>query len=546
MAIVNKMRIHGDKMEDVIIVEKILRSLTPKFNFIVCSIEEAKDIEELSIDELQGSLLVHEQKLLQQETEEQALKVSTGDHSSSATRVNKGRGRGRENNDRSGFSFDQKSESYSYRDFQGRGRGRGGRHSTGFRPRSADKSKVECFRCHRYGHYKSECRTNLNKQRVERTNFVEKEEEISLLMVCHEKEETQPNMWYLDTGCSNHMCGDKKMFFDLDETYNNTVKFGDDSIVSVMGKGTVAIHPKGTSVQTISNVLYVPELKTNLLSAGQLQEKGYEISIKGGICRIQDEKLGLIAEVKMTGNRMFPLYLHNTTNSCFSARLKEEAWLWHFRYGHLNFGGLRTLYKKEMVEGLPQISAPLEICEDCVVSKQHRAQFPQRKSWRAKSPLALVHSDICGPISPISNGGKRYIITFIDDFSRKIWVYFLQEKSEAFAAFKNFKALVEKDGGNQIKVLRTNRDGEYNSLEFIDFCVKHGIKRQLTAAYTPQQNGVCERKNRTILNMVRSLLRGSGIPKSFWPEVVNWSIHILNRSPTLAVQNMTPEEAWSG
>ncbi|KAL3720852.1 hypothetical protein ACJRO7_005630 [Eucalyptus globulus] len=176
MAIVNKMRIHGDKTKDVIIVEKILRSLTPKFNFIVCSIEEAKDIEELYIDELQGSLLVHEQKLLQQETEEQALKVSTGDHSTSAARVNKGRGRGRENNDRSGFSFDQKSESYSYRDFRGRGRGRGGRHSTGFRPRSADKSKVECFRCHRYGHYKSECRTNLNKQRVERTNFAEKEE----------------------------------------------------------------------------------------------------------------------------------------------------------------------------------------------------------------------------------------------------------------------------------------------------------------------------------------------------------------------------------
>ncbi|KAL3731547.1 hypothetical protein ACJRO7_028432 [Eucalyptus globulus] len=120
MSIVNKMRIHGNKMEDVIIVEKILRSLTPKFNFIVCSIEEAKDIEELSIDELQGSLLVHEQKILQQEMEEQALKVSTGNHSSSAAWVNKGRGRGRENNDCSNFSFDQKSENYSYRDFQGR------------------------------------------------------------------------------------------------------------------------------------------------------------------------------------------------------------------------------------------------------------------------------------------------------------------------------------------------------------------------------------------------------------------------------------------
>jgi len=226
--------------------------------------------------------------------------------------------------------------------------------------------------------------------------------------------------------------------------------------------------------------------------------------------------------------------------------LKDGAWLWHFRYGHLNFGGLKTLHQKNMVMGLPQITAPSQVCEECVVSKQHRNQFPQGKSWRAKKALELVHSDIFGPITPHSNGGKRYVITFIDDYSRKTWVYFLQEKSEAFVAFKCYKALVEKEVGNPIKVFRTNRGGEYNSHEFANFCENHGIKRQLTAAYTPQQNGVSERKNRTIFNMVRSLLTMCGIPKGFWLEAVNWSIHILNRSPTLVVQNMTPEEAWSG
>ena len=266
---------------------------------------------------------------------------------------------------------------------------------------------------------------------------------------------------------------------------------------------------------------FVPDLRANLLSVGQLQEKGFEISIKDGVCRIEDAKLGLVAQVKMTANRMFPLYLHNTTNSCFSMRLKDEAWLWHFRYGHLNFGGLKTLQQKNMVSGLPQIAIPSQICEECVVSKQHRNQFSQGKSWRAKKPLELVHSDICGPINPSLNGGKRYLITFIDDYTRKIWVYFLQEKSEAFAAFKNYKVLIEKEAGSPIKVLRTNRGGEYNSHEFANFCEMHGIKRQLTAAYTPQQNGVCERKNRTILNMVRSLLTTSGVPKNFWPEAVN-------------------------
>lgn len=544
MAIVNKMRIHGDKTTDVTVVEKILRSLTPKFNFVVCSIEEANDVDELSIDELQSSLLVHEKKINQQEKEEQALKAVSENHTISSG-GDKGRdrerhrGRGGKNNyDRVNQQNYQHQESY----FQGRGRGRGGHQLT----KSLNKSNIECYRCHKYGHYKSECRTNLRYQRGEKSNFAEREEEVSLLMVCHVKEEIQPNLWYLDTGCSNHMCGDKKAFSDLDESFRSTVKFGDNSTMSVMGKGTIGIHTKKYYVQTISNVLFVPDLKTNLLSVSQLQEKGYGIYVKNGVCRIEDEKLGLIAQVNMTANRMFPLYLQENTQSCLSARLKVKEWLWHFRYGHLSFGGLKTLQQKNMVTGLPQITIPSEVYEECVVSKQHRNQFPQGKSWRAKATLELVHSDICGPITPCSNGGKRYIITFIDDFSRKVWVYFLQEKSEAFLAFKSYKALVEKEVGSPIKVLRTYRGGEYCSHEFANFCETHGIKRQLTTAYTPQENGVCERKNRTIMNMVRSILSRSCIPKSFWPEAVNWSIHVLNRSPTLVVQNMTTEEAWSG
>ncbi|KAA8535921.1 hypothetical protein F0562_028399 [Nyssa sinensis] len=195
MGIVNKIRIHGDKIEDVTIIEKILRSMTPKFNFVVCSIEESKDIDELSIEELQGSLQVHEQKITQQEKEEQALKPSTDNHSSTP---NRGRGRGRLNQDRK--NLHQTSENYQFHDFQGRGRGRGGYHSTANKPKSGDKYNVECFKCHRYGHYRSECRTNLNKNRGEKSNFVEKEEEVSLLMTIpanfdgeNEKETQQPH-----------------------------------------------------------------------------------------------------------------------------------------------------------------------------------------------------------------------------------------------------------------------------------------------------------------------------------------------------------------
>lgn len=304
------------------------------------------------------------------------------------------------------------------------------------------------------------------------------------------EEKVSTNLWYLDTGCSNHMCGQKEAFSELDETLQDTVRFGDNSVVSAMGKGKVQVLTKNNFIHTIGDVFYVPALKTNLLSVGQLQEKGYELNIKGGVCRIRDPHLGLIAQVNMSSNRLFPLYLHNSINSCLSAKVKEDAWKWHFRYGHLNFGSLKFLKQKQLVLGLPQLESPDEVCEECVVSKQHREPFPTGKSWRAKKVLELVHSDICGPISPTSNGGKRYFISFIDDYSRNTWVCFLKEKSEAFETFKKFKVLAENEVSCQIKCLRTDRGGEYNSQEFVEFCEKHGIKRQLTAAYTPQQNGV--------------------------------------------------------
>lgn len=199
-----------------------------------------------------------------------------------------------------------------------------------------------------------------------------------------------------------------------------------------------------------------------------------------------------------------------------------------------------------MVRGLPEFKSPLKLCKDCLVGKQKRDPFPKKINWRASQVLELVHADLCGPIQPISNSKQRYLITFIDDFSRKLWVYFLLEKSEAFVAFKRYKALVEKEANFSIKSLCTDQGGEFISREFTNFCVDNGIKRQLTTAYTPQQNGVAERKNRTIMNMVRSMLSEKKIPKTFWPEAVNWTVHVLNRSPTLAVRNMTPEEAWNG
>jgi transposase InsO family protein len=179
---------------------------------------------------------------------------------------------------------------------------------------------------------------------------------------------------------------------------------------------------------------------------------------------------------------------------CLKTSKQNSTLLWHDRYAHLSFKGLNTLSKKQMVKGLPEFEEVEVTCADCLTGKQHREVIPKQANWRASTKLELVHSDICGPINPQSNGGSRYFITFTDDYSRKTWVYLLKEKSGALECFKNFKVLVEKEAGNSIQCLRTDRGGEYLSNAFNEFCSAEGIKRQLTAAYTPQQNEVSERK----------------------------------------------------
>lgn len=137
------------------------------------------------------------------------------------------------------------------------------------------------------------------------------------------------------------------------------------------------------------------------------------------------------------------------------------------------------------------------------------------KSCKAKQQLQLVHSDICGSMETESHGGNRYFLTSIDDYSRKTWVYFLKQKSEAFGVFKEFKVYVEKQSGLSLRCFRTDRGGEYTSNAFVDFCKNHGIKHQLTTSYSSQQNGISERKNRTIVEMALSMLKGKNLPKVF-------------------------------
>ncbi|MCO5610381.1 hypothetical protein L7F22_064617 [Adiantum nelumboides] len=174
----------------------------------------------------------------------------------------------------------------------------------------------------------------------------------------------------------------------------------------------------------------------------------------------------------------------------------------------------------------------------------HRFAFSQDGSVRATRKLQLVHSDVCGPMRTPSVGNSLYFVTFIDDFSRFCWVYPLKAKSDVFAVFQHYVSMVENETGCKVQTLRIDRGGEYMSGAFKDFLGKKGIKHQCTMPYTPQQNGVAERKNRSLMEMARCMLKAKSLPHKLWMEAVACAAHVLNRCPTRALKTITPYESW--
>ena len=165
---------------------------------------------------------------------------------------------------------------------------------------------------------------------------------------------------------------------------------------------------------------------------------------------------------------------------------------------------------------------------------------------RADHPLELIHSDVCGKIGTQSLGGGEYFVTFVDDHTRHVWVYILKHKSEVLQRFQEWKALVEKSSGRKVKTLRSDNGGEYTSAEFALYLTKEGIKHELTTPHTPQQNGVAERLNRTLIEGVRTMLADSKLPHRFWAEALSTAVYLRNRSPTKALEGINTFEAWSG
>ncbi|KAL4035058.1 hypothetical protein IC575_003732 [Cucumis melo] len=538
--IISQMQTYGETIKDQTIVEKVLRSLTPKFDHVVAAIEESKNLFTFTFIELMGSLEAHESRINRsmERNEEKAFQVKDAvpKYNDSDRVMTRGRGRG---------------------GYRGRGHGteKGCNRNEAqrqFGVQSSNKANIQCYHCKKFGHVKADC-----WYKNQRANFAAENEasenngncENKLFMTNIPSDQKTAEVWFIDSSCSNHMTGLKPVFKELNEGEKLKVKLRNGKELQVEGKGTVVIETHHGN-RILTNVQYVPDIGYNLLSVGQLMESGYSILFDDGACLIKNKQTGrVLAKVKMTQSKMFPLEVSNVESFALTATAtnttKNNSELWHLRYGHLNIKGLSLLNQRDMVIGLPKISA-INICEGCVYGKQTRKSFPIGKAWRASKCLELIHAGLCGPMQTKSFGRSFYFLIFIDDYSRMSWIYFLESKSETFEKFKHFKAKVEKQSGMFIKSLRSDRGREFLSNNFNHFCKEHGIHRELTTPYTPEQNGVAERKNQTVVEMARSMLQMKGLLNDFWAEAVSISIYLLNISPTKAVMNKTPFEVWYG
>nr|KYP39290.1 Retrovirus-related Pol polyprotein from transposon TNT 1-94 [Cajanus cajan] len=320
------------------------------------------------------------------------------------------------------------------------------------------------------------------------------------------------DVWYVDSGCTNHMARDSSLFTTLDRAVQTKVKLGNGDIVQAEGRGTVSVHTsKGPKF--IHDVLFIPDLDQNLLSVAQLMKRGYSLSFKNNGCIILDSNDSEVIKVEMCDNS-FPISLNQVNESALVSK-HDDSVLWHKRYGHFNMGALKFLQTHDMVRDMPMMGIIDDLCDACQLGKMHRKSFSSTNVTRAKEKLELIHTDLCGPMSVPSLSQSKYFLLFIDDLTRMTWVYFLSSKAQTFDVFKKFRAMVESQSGCKIKMLRSDNGKEYTSNEFNAFCEDMGIVHQLTVSYTPEQNGVSKRENRTVMEMARCLIAEKKLPKCF-------------------------------
>lgn len=423
-----------------------------------------------------------------------------------------------------------------------------------------NKTTLKCYHCGAPGHKRSNCR-KLQRETQSRNNkgtanVASNNDSFAFVAANADGVSKRDTLrWCIDSGATEHLVNNKYCFAEIknlkEKCEIGVAKNGVSITATKIGTicGTVEVDGKMNDC-TIKNVMFIPNLMCNLLSVRRLEEAGLKTVFENGIVKVmKDEKLvikgvrrGKLYEFDLKIVRGFAGSVGHENNNSNALNL------WHRRFGHLNIADVKRLSTMKMVDGIEHLDKGEGLCESCVFGKQNRKPFLKSVGVRSKRALELIHSDVCGPITPNSINGHRYIVSFIDDYTHFTMVYLLTKKSEVFEKFREYKESVTSRFGQRIVRLRCDNGGEYRSEVFKKYCIDSGIQIEYTVPYTPEQNGVAERMNRTLLERARTMMLESGLPKFLWSEAVICAVYLTNRSPTKALQgvnlNKTPAELW--
>ncbi|KAJ9551099.1 hypothetical protein OSB04_015144 [Centaurea solstitialis] len=358
---------------------------------------------------------------------------------------------------------------------------------------------------------------------------------------------TSYESWVIDTGSGNHICNHLQGFTRRKtlrkDRSNLRVGEGTPLIAEAVGSYSLSL-PSGLVLE-LDNCYYIPNMIKNVLSFDLLVDQGFYYKYDYKMISVFKDNIFYFKATPVNG--LYTVNLQDNSSEIYhiskrSKDIEDQTYLWHCRLGHINKKRVELLLKGGFLGDFEY--KPFDNCESCLSGKMTKQPF-NNENERATDLLEIIHTDVCGPFSHVARGGYRYFITFTDDFSRYGYVYLMRHKSETFEKFKEYQNEVQNLLDKRIKFLRSDRGGEYLSDEFDNHLMECGIVSQLTPPYTPQMNGVSERRNRTLLDMVRTMMCHSSLPISFWGHALETAAHILNRAPTKSVEK-TPYELWKG
>ena len=504
----------GVELPDDAIIDRILQSLPPSYKGFVLNYNMQG--MEKTIPELYSMLKSAEVEI---KKEHQVLMVNK------TTSFKKGKGK-------KNFKKDGKAVAAP------------GKPDAGKKKKNGPKPETECFYCKGKGHWKRNCPKYLADKKAGNVKGICDIHVIDVYLTS-----ARSSSWVFDTGVVAHICNSKqelrnKRRLAKDEV---TMRVGNGSKVDVIAVGTLPLHLPSGLVLNLNNCYLVPALSMNIVSGSCLMRDGYSFKSENNGCSIYMSDMFYGHAPLVNGLFLMNLdrdvtHIHSVSTKRCKVDNDSPTYLWHCRLGHIGVKRMKKLHTDGLLESLDFES--FDTCEPCLMGKMTKTPFSGIME-RATDLLEIIHTDVCGPMNVEARGGYRYVLTLTDDLSRYGYIYLMKHKSETFEKFKEFQSEVENQRDRKIKCLRSDRGGEYLSHEFGTHLRKCGIVSQLTPPGTPQRNGVSERRNRTLLDMVRSMMSLTDLPLSFWGYALETAAFTLNRAPSKSVET-TPYELWFG